>query len=59
MTDITTSSSLLLVRGEDRFLRSIAAPVVYPPHIWQLDGVVSRKKQLLPNLIDSLARMAP
>ena len=59
VTDITTSSSLLLVRGEDRFLRSIAAPVVYPPHIWQLDGVVSRKKQLLPNLIDSLARMAP
>ena len=59
VTDITTQSSLLLVRGDDRFLRTIASPVAHPPHIWQLDGVVSRKKQLLPYLIECLGRMVP
>ena len=57
VTDISTQSSLLLVRGDDRFLRSIASPVAHAPHIWQLDGVVSRKKQLLPYLIECLGRM--
>ena len=59
VTDITTQSSLLLVRGDDRFLTTIASPVAHPPHIWQLDGVVSRKKQLLPYLIECLGRMVP
>ncbi len=59
VTDITTQSSLLLVRGDDRFLRTIASPVAHEPHIWQLDGVVSRKKQLLPYLIECLGRMVP
>ncbi len=56
ITDITTQSSLLLVRGDERFVSSID----YPPiaeHIWQLDGVVSRKKQLLPYLIGCVSRM--
>ena len=59
VTDITTQSSLLLVRGDDRFLSTIVSPVAHPPHIWQLDGVVSRKKQLLPYLIECLGRMVP
>jgi manganese-dependent inorganic pyrophosphatase len=59
VTDITTQSSLLLVRGDDRFLSTIASPVAHPPFIWQLDGVVSRKKQLLPYLIECLGRMVP
>ena len=59
VTDITTQSSLLLVRGDDRFLSTIASPVAHAPHIWQLDGVVSRKKQLLPFLIECLGRMVP
>ncbi len=57
VTDITTQSSLLLVRGDERFLSTIASPVAHPPFIWQLDGVVSRKKQLLPHLIECLGRM--
>ena len=57
VTDITTQSSLLLIRGDERFLSTVVSPVVYPPHIWQLDGVVSRKKQLLPYLIECLGRM--
>ena len=36
-----------------------ASPVAHLPHIWQLDGVVSRKKQLLPYLIECLGRMVP
>ena len=59
VTDITTQGSLLLVRGDDRFLRTIASPVAHAPHIWQLDRVVSRKKQLLPYLIECLGRMVP
>jgi manganese-dependent inorganic pyrophosphatase len=66
VTDITTQSSLLLVRGDDRFLSTIASPVAHAPSgtaqstpIWQLDGVVSRKKQLLPYLIECLGRMVP
>ena len=56
VTDITTQSSLLLVQGDERFMAQIDYPAV-SPHIWQLDGVVSRKKQLLPYLIDCLGRM--
>jgi len=58
VTDITTQCSLLLVRGEDRFCEAINFPQV-GPSLWQLDGVVSRKKQLLPYLIDCLNRMRP
>ena len=57
VTDITTQSSMLLVRGEERFLMQIDYPIAHPPYIWQLDGVVSRKKQLLPYLIECLGRM--
>ena len=57
VTDITTQSSMLLVRGEELFLMQIDYPVAHPPYIWQLDGVVSRKKQLLPYLIECLGRM--
>jgi len=59
VTDITSQSSLLLVRGDERFLRTIDSPIAHPPHIWQLDGFVSRKKQLLPYLIECLRKMAP
>jgi manganese-dependent inorganic pyrophosphatase len=56
VTDINAQTSLLLVRGEDAFLRTID----YPAHsscIWELAGVVSRKKQLLPYLLRCLGRM--
>lgn len=58
VTDITTQTSLLLVQGDPRFLETIDYPEV-SPNIWQLDGVVSRKKQLLPYLIECLGRMRP
>lgn len=59
VTDITTQSSMLLVRGDERFLAQIDYPIAHAPYIWLLDGVVSRKKQLLPYLIERLGKLAP
>ena len=56
VTDINTQNSLLLVRGAEEFLRTIDYPG-HAPGIWELNGVVSRKKQLLPYLLGCLARM--
>ena len=56
VTDINDQTSLLLVRGDDRFLSTIDYPQ-RTEHIWELTGVVSRKKQLLPYLLHCLARM--
>ncbi len=58
VTDITTQCSRLLVRGDERFCETINFPQLGPGE-WQLDGVVSRKKQLLPYLIECLTRMRP
>jgi len=57
VTDITDQTSLLLVQGAEEFL----ATIDYPEHstnIWELAGVVSRKKQLLPYLLHCLAKFA-
>jgi manganese-dependent inorganic pyrophosphatase len=56
VTDINDQTSLLLVQGADEFLRTIDYPQ-RGPHIWELPGVVSRKKQLLPYLLHCLAQM--
>jgi manganese-dependent inorganic pyrophosphatase len=53
VTDINKQNSYLLVQGDDDFLRTIS----YPEHaenVWFLEGVVSRKKQLLPYLSECL-----
>ena len=57
VTDINDQSSLLLARGEEQFLKTIDYPE-HAPFIWALTGVVSRKKQLLPYLLNCLERMA-
>jgi len=56
VTDINEQTSLLLVRGELGFLSTIDYPE--KNHcIWELTGVVSRKKQLLPYLLKCVTRM--
>jgi manganese-dependent inorganic pyrophosphatase len=55
VTDINEQTSLLLVRGEESFLKTIDYPETMP-FIWELAGVVSRKKQLLPYLLQCVAR---
>ena len=53
VTDITEQTSLLLVQGDEAFLETIDYQQ-RSPHIWELAGVVSRKKQLLPYLLNCI-----
>jgi len=56
VTDINAQDSYLLVEGNNDFLRSITYPE-QSDRVWFLEGVVSRKKQLLPYLTECLARV--
>ncbi|MEI6461858.1 MAG: putative manganese-dependent inorganic diphosphatase [Verrucomicrobiota bacterium] len=58
VTDIDTQSSLLLVRGEADVIQSITYPQKRPPDIFDLPGIVSRKKQLLPYITSLLGSSA-
>ncbi|MBV9488568.1 MAG: putative manganese-dependent inorganic diphosphatase [Verrucomicrobia bacterium] len=53
VTDVNTQNSLLLLAGPPE----LSATITYPqlePSLFELNGVVSRKKQLLPFLLDCL-----
>ncbi len=56
VTDINTQNSILAVVGDEDFLETIDYPAK-GPNLWQLDGVVSRKKQLLPYLLEKLEQV--
>jgi manganese-dependent inorganic pyrophosphatase len=56
VTDITEQSSVLLVRGAEEFLQTIDYPQ-RAAWMWELRGVVSRKKQLLPYLLGCMDRI--
>ena len=56
VTDINTQNSYLLAEGHADFLRTINYPE-QSDRVWFLEGVVSRKKQLLPYLTECLAAM--
>jgi manganese-dependent inorganic pyrophosphatase len=56
VTDVVEQDSLLLVAGDPGFLELIDYPEV-EPGIYELDDVVSRKKQLLPYLTHCLQRV--
>ena len=58
VTDINTQTSLLLCCGNAEFLHRIDFPE-RGPHMWELAGVVSRKKQLLPYLLQCLNAEKP
>ncbi|MGC9941992.1 MAG: putative manganese-dependent inorganic diphosphatase [Verrucomicrobiota bacterium] len=53
VTDVTTQNSLLLVVGDEKFIKRINYPRL-EPGIYELRDVVSRKKQLLPYLTHCL-----
>jgi len=53
VTDVATQSSLLLVVGDEKFIKRIDNPRL-EPGIYELRDVVSRKKQLLPYLTHCL-----
>jgi manganese-dependent inorganic pyrophosphatase len=56
VTDVVRQTSLLLVSGSKAFLQQIDYPQV-EPGIYELTGVVSRKKQLLPFLTHCLEKL--
>ena len=51
VTDICTSNSLLIFDGEPTLSNRLGYPVL-EPHIAELQGVLSRKKQLLPHMLN-------
>lgn len=56
ITDVNTQNSILLLCGPEQFTRLIDFPEEGPGS-WKLDGIVSRKKQLLPYLTALLGRV--
>ncbi len=50
VTDINTQNSLLLFKGDPELTRRITYPGVEDGEIFDLQGIVSRKKQLIPYL---------
>lgn len=57
VTDINTQNSLLLVKGERDFLSRITYQTTEHSELFDLPGIVSRKKQLLPFLTSILRTM--
>ncbi len=57
VTDINTQNSLLLVKGDADFISRISYPHVEKDEIFDLPGIVSRKKQLIPYLTSILKEM--
>jgi manganese-dependent inorganic pyrophosphatase len=53
VTDVATQNSLLLLVGDEKFIRRINY-LCLEPGIYELPGIVSRKKQLLPYIIHRL-----
>lgn len=58
VTDINTQNSLLVVRGHEDFVARITYPAKSRTDVFELNGVVSRKKQLLPYLTSLLHGVA-
>ena len=58
VTDINTQNSLLLAKGDPGFISRISYTHVEKDEIFDLPGIVSRKKQLIPYLSSVLREMA-
>ncbi len=50
VTDISTSKSLLIFDGTSNLTNRLGYPIL-EPHLAELKGILSRKKQLLPHLL--------
>ena len=58
ITDINTQNSLLLVKGDASLIQRISYAHVEQDEIFDLPGIVSRKKQLIPYLSSLIKEMA-
>ena len=54
VTDINTQNSLLLVKGDPLLIEKITYAHIQKDEIFDLPGIVSRKKQLIPYLTSLL-----
>lgn len=54
VTDINRHNSLLLINGDHEFIDRISYPAVETGAIYDLQGIVSRKKQLIPYIATTL-----
>lgn len=57
VTDINTQNSLLLAKGDPEFISRINYPHVEQDEIFDMPGIVSRKKQLIPYIGSVLKEM--
>jgi manganese-dependent inorganic pyrophosphatase len=57
VTDINTQNSLLIVAGNEEIRKEINYPQSGQSNIYQLSGIVSRKKQLIPYISSMLKGM--
>ena len=57
VTDINTQNSLMLVKGDADFISRISYPHVEKDEIFDLPGIVSRKKQLIPYITSLLKEL--
>jgi manganese-dependent inorganic pyrophosphatase len=58
VTDVNTQNSRMLITAPPEFLEAIHYPSL-APNLFELNNVVSRKKQLVPYLLDCLQRVNP
>ena len=58
ITDINTQNSLMMVKAEETLIRRISFAHVEQDEIFDLPGIVSRKKQLIPYLGSLLRELA-
>jgi manganese-dependent inorganic pyrophosphatase len=56
ITDVNTQNSLLLISAAAEFLDTITYPRL-ASNLFELNNVVSRKKQLVPYLLDCLHKI--
>lgn len=54
VTDINTQNSLFLVRGNEEFISQVTYPHKESSDVFELHGIVSRKKQVLPFITTTL-----
>lgn len=59
VTDVNTQNSLLLIRGDDSVIENITYPHQAASDTFELTGIVSRKKQLIPYLTSIVRQIAP
>ncbi|GAM11158.1 cobalt-dependent inorganic pyrophosphatase [Geobacter sp. OR-1] len=56
VTDIVSETTLFLVEGHTRIAHEMRYPQL-EPHLYELKGVMSRKKQMVPHLLKILERL--